>query len=415
MAEHTKPDAPSINMEEERLGHALINRGLLTREEFQQCRSAGSAAAPGAEALLTRLVKAGFLTGNQAQRARQDLALLMEERIPGYHLLEKLGQGSMGTVFKARQLSMNRLVAIKVLQPKLASNPDFLERFTREAHLAAKFSSNNIVQAIDVGSAGKLNYFVMEFVEGTTIREEVDKGKIYEEHEAVEIILQIAQALEHAHRRGLIHRDVKPANIILTADGIAKLADLGLARQTGDEAVAKAEKGKTVGTPFYIAPEQIRARDDIDIRADIYSLGATLYHMVTGQPPFPHPTVEAVIKAHLEEELQPPDHLNMALSSGLGEVVEFMMAKDRRKRYRTPADLIIDLECLLNGDPPKLARQRIEASTLQDLATGEADEEEAEESPTPAWLAGNKALLWVSVLGGLLALSLLLNLVLLLR
>src|SRR5207244_268938 len=164
----------------------------------------------------------------------------------------------MGTVFKAQQLSMNRLVAIKVLHSKLAANAGFLERFQREAHLAARFSSNNVVQAIDVGSAGNIHYFVMEYVEGVTIKDELLQGKIYEEKEAVEIILQIAQALQPAHRRQLIHRDVKPANIILTREGIAKLADLGMARNTADLALAKAEKGLVLGTPFYIAPEQAR-------------------------------------------------------------------------------------------------------------------------------------------------------------
>jgi serine/threonine-protein kinase len=316
----------------------------------------------------------------------------------------------MGIVFKARQLSMNRLVAIKVLHPRLADDPEYLRRLTREAQLAAKLSHNNIVQAIDVGSAGSLHYLVMEHVEGTTIKQELEKGKIYEEKEAVEIALQIAQALQHANRRRLIHRDLKPANIILTPDGVAKLADLGLARETTDHALARAEKGITMGTPFYIAPEQIRGREDIDVRADIYSLGATLYHMVTGRHPYPGDTIEAVLKAHLEAELTPPDHLNMKLSSGLGEVVEFMLAKDRRRRYQTPEDLIIDLECLLNGQPPRLVRQRIEADTLRELAKGEAEDDDAAEAPAwrrPQWV-------WVGVLAGLLALSLVLNLVLLL-
>src|SRR5438128_3070753 len=127
--------------------------------------------------------------------------------------MEKLGQGSMGVVYKARQLSMNRLVAIKVLHPRFAANPEFLRRLTREAHLAAKLSHNNIVQAIDVGSTGKHHFFVMEFVEGTTINLELEKGKIYEEQEALAIVRQVAQALQHAHRRQLIHRDIKPSNI----------------------------------------------------------------------------------------------------------------------------------------------------------------------------------------------------------
>src|SRR5207237_1732278 len=137
------------------------------------------------------------------------LAVLLGQQIPGYQLLEKLGQGSMGTVYKARQLSMDRLVAIKVLLPRLVTDPEFLARFRREAHLAARLSHNNVVQAIDVGSAGPLHYFIMEYVEGTTIREEIDGGKVFAERVAVEIVLQLAQALEHANRRGLIHRDIK--------------------------------------------------------------------------------------------------------------------------------------------------------------------------------------------------------------
>jgi serine/threonine-protein kinase len=411
MAEHTKPEAPAVNADEERLGHALISRGLLTREELQQCRATP---AGGPEALLTRLVKAGFLTANQACRALQELALLLEQQIPGYQLLDKLGQGSMGTVFKARQLSMDRLVAIKVLLPKLASTQGYLELFTREARLAAKLSSNNIVQAIDVGSAGPLHYFVMEYVEGVTIKQELENGKIYAEREAAEIVLQIAQALQHAHRRGLIHRDIKPANIVLTPDGVAKLADLGLARQTTDRAGARAEKGLTVGTPFYIAPEQIHGREDVDSRADIYGLGATLYHMVTGRPPFPGKTVEAVLHAHLHEQLVPPDQLNQALSSGMGEVVEVMMAKERRRRYQTPADLVVDLESLLNGEAPRLARQKIKVITLQELAEGEPDDEDEEVEPA-AETSVPQAHLWIGALAGLLALSLLINLFLLVR
>ena len=214
--------------------------------------------------------------------------------------------------------------------------------------------------------------------------------------------------MQHACRRGLIHRDIKPANIILTLDGIAKLSDLGVARETADAALARAEKGLTIGTPFYISPEQARGQEDIDVRADMYSLGATLYHMVTGQPPFPGPGVHEVLMAHVHQELTPPDHLNLKLSSGLGEVVEVMMSKDREQRYRNPDDLIIDLECLLSGQPPRLARQRIQAAMLEQLAQGEADEEEAPQ-------VRETSLPWMAILGGLLGLSVLINLLLLLR
>jgi serine/threonine-protein kinase len=408
MADIPRPDP---RLDEERLAHALISRGLLTREEVRSCRGS-SAGGVGPLALLARLTLAGALTEGQALRAKDELSTLLGQQIPGYHLMEKLGQGAMGVVYKARQASMDRLVAVKLLHPKLAADPEFLQRLTREAHTAAKLSHNNIVQAIDVGSAGPLHYFVMELVEGKTIRQEMDAGKKYTEREALEIVVQIAQALQHAARRGLVHRDVKPANIVLTADGVAKLADLGMARDAADMAQAKREKGLAIGTPYYIAPEQVRGRHDVDGRADVYSLGATLYHMTTGQPPFPGKDVDRLLEAHLTEELTPPDHINQNLSSGLGEVVEFMMAKDRRKRYATADDLIIDLECLLAGEPPKLARRKIEATTLRELAEGAADEpEDAAERPSGPpmpWV-------WIGVLGGLLGLSVLVNLILLVR
>lgn len=399
------PPPPRLDEEQDRLLQALIGRGLILPEDLVGCKPPDG---PGAKPLLTRFVEAGVLTKNQARRAFQKLSLLLGEEIPGYEILDKLGQGAMGEVYKARQLSMNRLVAVKKLHPRLAAKPHILDRLVREAHLAARLSHNNIVQAIDVGSAGKTHYFVMEYVAGTTIKDELEDGKVYEEREAVEITLQIAQALQHAHRRGLIHRDVKPGNIILTLDGIAKLADLGMARDTSNRAIAQEEKGMAMGTPYYMAPEQVRGEEDIDVRADIYSLGATLYHMVTGQPPFPVKGVEAVFRAHLEQELTPPDHLNTKLSAGLGEVVEVMLAKRREQRYRNPDDLIFDLECLLNGEAPKFAHKRALASKLEDLAQGE-DEEDPEE--------GHKGIpwLWVAPLAAALAVSLIANLLFLLR
>jgi serine/threonine-protein kinase len=376
-----------------------------------ECLSLTGEEEAGPDAILKQLVKTGALTPNQARRVGQELSSLLNQQVHGYQLLERLGKGSMGTVYKARQLSMNRLVALKILHSRYASKTDLLQRLTREAHLAARLSHNNIVQAIDVGFTGTLHYFVMEYVEGTTIRQELEKRKVYEEMEALEVVVQIAQALQHAHRRGLIHRDVKPANIILTPDGVAKLADLGMACETSDEDSARAERGMTVGTPFYMAPEQINGGADVDGRADIYSLGATLYHMVTGQPPFPGKKIDEVLNAHLKQELVPPDHLNTSLSSGLGEVVEFMMTKEAERRYQSPDDLILDLECLLNRKPPKLARERISTGTLAALAHGTTEvgdlEPEQQGLKQVPWI-------WFAVSGGLLVISLLLNLLLVL-
>ena len=168
---------------------------------------------------------------------------------------------------------------------------------------------------------------------------------------------------------------MKPENVILTKDGNVKLADLGLARPTADEKWAMSEAGMAIGTPYYISPEQVRGQVDVDIRADIYGLGATLYHMVTGQVPYTGETPNDVMKKHVDKNvlLIPPDHLNTRLSSGLGEVVETMMAKNRENRYRNPDDLILDLKCLLQGETPMIAAQK--ADSLASLAEGDADED----------------------------------------
>jgi serine/threonine-protein kinase len=364
----------------------------------------------GAEGYLKKLTAAGLLTKAQAERAQLDLTLLVGQQIPGYVMLEKLGQGAMGVVYKALQTRLNRHVAIKLLKGKKTNDAGFFAQLEREARLAAKLSHNNIVQAIDIGSAGKFHYFVMELIDGKTIQDEMKAGKKrYEEKEAIEIILQIAQALDHASKRGLVHRDIKPANIVMTSEGIAKLADLGMARENTDEATNSREKGMIIGTPNYIAPEQVQGKSDIDTRADIYSLGGTLYHMVTGQPPFVGNTVMEVLKMHEKAELVPPDHLNDSLSAGLGEVVEMMMAKDRNMRYGSPEALIKDLECLINDMPPKLARQKM-SSSLAALSEGEEEYDHIPEAELPQWV-----MITLASLGALLFISLVVNIVLIMR
>ncbi len=183
----------------------------------------------------------------------------------------------------------------------MAQNKEFIKRFQREAKIAAKLQHNNIVNAIDAGEVEGHHYFVMEYVEGATIKDELDKNKVFDEKVALKIVMAVAEAMKHAHERGLIHRDIKPENVILTKDGEVKLADLGLARLTADEKWAMSEAGMAIGTPYYISPEQVRGQVDVDIRADIYSLGATLYHMVTGRVPYPGETPQEVMRKHVDK------------------------------------------------------------------------------------------------------------------
>ena len=361
------------------LGKLVVDKNLCTPIEVQQCidyvkKQAGR---DNPLSLGDVLLEKGFVTKTQIER----MSNVVEEtrpthRIPGFQILEKLGAGAMATVFKAKQLSLDRITAVKVLPKRLSENPEYVERFYKEGRAAAMLNHNNIVQAIDVGESGGYHYFVMEYVEGKTVYDDLSKGQAYSETEALDIILQIADALAHAHERGLIHRDVKPKNIMITKSGIAKLADMGLAREAADQAAAQMEAGRAYGTPYYISPEQIRGELDIDFRADIYSLGATLYHMVTGRVPFEAPTPSAVMHKHLKEQLVPPDHINPALSVGISEVVEVMMAKRREDRYSNVREVIEDLRAVRRGEPPLQAHQRFDANILAHLEQGDTTEVE---------------------------------------
>jgi len=326
-------------------------------------------------------------------------------------MIERLGAGAMAVVFKARQLSLDREVAIKVLPRRLSENPEYVERFYKEGRAAAKLNHNNIVQAIDVGSAGEYHYFVMEYVKGKTVYDDLAKGGQYPEDEAIKIAIQIAEALQHAHERGLIHRDVKPKNIMITDNGVAKLADMGLAREADDQVAAESEAGRAYGTPYYISPEQIRGEIDIDFRADIYSLGVTLYHMVTGQVPFEAPTPSAVMHKHLKSPLVPPDHLNRNLSVGISEVIEVMMAKNREDRYPDIRLLLEDLRAVQNGEQPMQAHRMFDAGVLEALEEGRPETDANLEdalTPVPGQLAFKMAII---ILAGALAVAILIIIV----
>jgi len=252
----------------------------------------------------------------------------------------------------------------------------------------------------------------MEYIDGKTVYDDLAAGKIYKESEALDIIIQVAKALEHAAERGFVHRDVKPKNIMLTRHSVAKLADMGLARETGDLKAAMAEAGRAYGTPYYISPEQIRGEVNIDFRADIYSLGATFYHMVTGKLPFEGSTPAAVMHKHLKEQLIPPDHIVPSLSTGVGEVIERMMAKKPEDRYTTMRDLLTDLEAIARGEPPLQARKGYEAHLLAGLAESV---EPVEEKPAVQQSAEPKPLVvpvvWVIVFAALFGVSLIVNII----
>jgi tRNA A-37 threonylcarbamoyl transferase component Bud32 len=355
------------------VGRAVVDQGLATTEQVKHCLTlARDGDDANQQSLWELLVSNGYATQSQMTRLRERLD---EERkgIPGYTDFRELGKGAMAKVYRAKQRSLDRYVAVKILPQKFASNPQFIERFFREGQAAAKLNHPNIVQAFDVGQHRETYYFVMEYVDGRTVHDDIVKHKRYKESTAIEVAIQVAEALEHAHERGLIHRDVKPKNIMITKSEVVKLADMGLARAVADKDAAEAEKGKAFGTPYYISPEQVMGLDTVGPQADIYSLGATLYHMVTGVVPYEGKDPSEVMKKHLKAELTPPDHVNPKLSAGVSEVIEMMMAKKPSARYKNCADLLLDLRALKAGDPPPIAHRGLsEMGDLEGLAAAEA-------------------------------------------
>ena len=354
-------------------GKLVLDQGFCSEEEVAHCkRQLNDQARENPTTLEQLLISNRFITPSQAKRIKEATKESKDavEHIPGYKILGKLGAGAMAIVYKAKQLSLDRVVAVKILPRRFSENPDYVQRFYKEGKAAAKLNHNNIVAAYDVGEAGGYHYFVMEYVEGKTLYEDLSKGKIFSEQEAIDITTQVAKALAHAHARGLIHRDVKPKNIMINTAGTVKLADLGLARATDDVQMAKSEAGKAFGTPYYISPEQIRGEMDIDARSDIYSLGATFYHMVTGKVPFDASNPSEVMRKHLKEPLIPPDHINKSLSSGVSEVIEVMMAKRKQDRYASAEELLMDLDAVSRSEPPLRARKKFDIGELGQLQEG---------------------------------------------
>jgi serine/threonine-protein kinase len=255
----------------------------------------------------------------------------------------------MGTVYKAKQLSLDREVAIKVLSPELAGDPAFVERFLREAKAVARLNHTNIISGIDVGEVGGVKYLVMEYADGNTVASLLRRGGAMDEERSLLVIQQMARALEHGYRAGLVHRDVKPENVIITRDGVAKLCDLGLAKLDDAAPGSPADHAHRLGTPTYISPEQARGDADVDIRSDLYSLGATLYHMLVGKPPFEAATPQAVMAKHLTEAPPQPRLYDPTISPATEAIVVRLLAKRREDRFQTPSELLGALDEAIRG------------------------------------------------------------------
>jgi serine/threonine-protein kinase len=337
----------------------------------------------------------GYLTSQQAEQLSKALQVKIDKKkinqIASYRLINKLGAGSMGVVYKAKHVQNGQDVALKILLKRFYDDPDYLERFYREAQASAQLQHPNLIRAIEAGKSKEgYHFFAMEFVDGESVQSILDRENTVPEKRAIEIATQVVRALEHASSRGIVHRDIKPDNLMITKTGVVKVADFGLARET-DSSVT--QTGIALGTPHYMSPEQVRGEHTVDIRSDIYSLGATLYHMITGNPPFVGTSAAVVITKHLSEQVTHPKEKNPGLSDGICQIALRMMEKEQADRYQSASELLQDIDVLVNGGafPQTVANNQlspVQMSATPNFNTNQPQSDPAlqpiAESPTAA-------------------------------
>ena len=278
-----------------------------------------------------------------------------------YKLLSKLGSGGMSTVYLAEDLTLERSVAVKVLHAGISDQPDQIERFRREARAVAQLSHPNVVAVIDAGEDGGHPYIVFEYVEGETLKQRIDRLNRLPVDEAAAYAIEIGRGLAAAHARMLVHRDVKPQNVLIDAEGRAKVTDFGIALSLESDGLTKT--GRVLGTTDYVSPEQAMGHD-VDARSDIYSLGILLYEMLTGHPPFQAETLVGVAMKHVNEPMPDVQSARPQVSAALSAVIEKATEKDQKDRYADMAAMLADLEGALDVEVTRAGGSTGEATTV---------------------------------------------------
>ena len=313
---------------------------------------------------------------------------------PRYRILALLGAGGMGVVFKAEHRLMERIVALKIIHKDLVARAESVERFRQEVKAAARLSHPNIVAAYDAEQAGDLHFLVMEYIEGTNLDQLVRTQGPLPVALACNIARQVALGLQHAHERGMVHRDIKPHNLVLTAAGQVKILDFGLARfcreTSGGSLTAP---GVVLGTPEYVAPEQALDARQADLRADLYSLGCTLYFLLAGRPPFPEGSVLQKLMAHQQRTPPPLADLRPDVPAELVQIVERLMAKDPAQRYQTAAEIVELLAAFAASDttPPVAAPRGLQGGAADTPTLPFARERSAKSPSRRHWLTASVA------------------------
>lgn len=286
---------------------------------------------------------------------------LAGQRIGGYRILERVGRGGMGTVYKAEQVDLQRVVALKVISEEHTKDKDFVDLFIHEARAAAKLNHPNIVQVYDVKRHNEYYYFSMEFVSGGSVQEILNKQRKISADQSVQMILDAARGLDYAHKKGIIHRDVKPDNLMIAETGMIKIGDMGLARGL-EEKIGPEEETSVIGTPHYIAPEQVLGRP-ADFRSDIYSLGATAYRMLAGITPFSAPSVRDLVNKKVREDAASLVEQSPEVPKAVADIIAHMMARDPDRRYQSMSEVIADLERYQRGLADLTAEARRDRTT----------------------------------------------------
>ncbi|MDW7993524.1 MAG: serine/threonine-protein kinase [Gemmatales bacterium] len=315
------------------------------RRETNQSQQSEEADWPGDDA--PTIISKPAAAGSGSPQRSASAVTVRGRRLAHFELEEPIGVGGMAAVIRARDTQLDRWVALKILPPESASDPEQVKRFEQEARAAARLDHENIARVYYCGEDQGLHFIAFEYVEGENLRDRIARRGRIPIVEATQYVLQVARGLEHAADRGVVHRDIKPSNIVITAQGVAKLIDMGLARTQGGSAGELTHSGVTLGTFDYISPEQALDPRLADVRSDIYSLGCTFYHMLTGRPPTPEGTAARKLHFHQAERPVDPRYYNPEIPRELILILGRMLAKEPERRYQHPRELIADLELVL--------------------------------------------------------------------
>lgn len=367
-------DSP-VSLTFQEYAQRLVDSTLLDIEEVTQfVHQLPDRHAEGAiDQLANLLKKAGKLTNFQDRRVRQ--GHLKGLVLGNYLILDEIGQGANGMVFRARHRRMTRIVALKMIPPMMLQNENAAKRFHREVEAMSRVSHSNIVTAFDAGEDKGACFLILEYVDGQDLSVPIQHGKPLPVEEAVEYVLQAARGLAHAHAMGIVHRDIKPANLLLGKDGVVKILDMGLARLDDSSGTNLTQTGSIMGTVDYMPPEQTLDSKAVDHRADIYSLGCTLHHLITGHPIYDSDSVVGKIIAHREQPIPSLCEARPEIPAKLDVIFQLMVAKDPEERYQATEDVVNDLERLFSDaeeEPPSEPESAAPPESQESLAPSRA-------------------------------------------